>query len=31
VLDSARVEKTLEMAGQVERLDNVRELTQFLG
>jgi 2-methylcitrate dehydratase PrpD len=31
VLDSDRVEKTLEMAGQVERLDNVRELTQFLG
>ncbi len=30
VLDSARVEKTLEMAGQVERLENVRELTYFL-
>ena len=31
VLDSARVEKTLEMAGQAERLESVRELTQFLG
>jgi 2-methylcitrate dehydratase PrpD len=30
VLDSARVEKTLEMAMQAERLESVRELTLFL-
>lgn len=31
VLDSARVEKTLEMVAQIDRLGSVRELTRLLG